>query len=279
MSKINDAVTWAVGIANDPSHGYDQIHRWGPDYDCSSLLITAWEKTGVKVKSAGATYTGNMRKAFLSNGFSDVTSAVNLKTGAGIQKGDIVLNIVNHTAMCIDSNTRQLVMASLNEKGGVVGGKTGDQTGGEIKVRSYYNYPWDCVLRYAGETVSPEKPAVVEKPSASGKIAADGSFGPDTVRATQKYLGVKADGIVSNQPLTNRQYLPGAYTGCWEFKNTGYSRGSAMVKALQALTGAKEDGFMGKESVAKLQKFLGITQDGNMGADTVKAWQNYLNTH
>lgn len=27
MSKIEDAVNWAVDIANDDTHGYDQSHR------------------------------------------------------------------------------------------------------------------------------------------------------------------------------------------------------------------------------------------------------------
>ena len=68
MSAIESACTWAVGIANDNSHGYDQIHRQGPDYDCSSLVINAYEQAGVKVKEAGATYTGNMRAAFVKCG-------------------------------------------------------------------------------------------------------------------------------------------------------------------------------------------------------------------
>ena len=36
MTKTEKAVTWAIEIANDPAHGYDQDNRWGPDYDCSS---------------------------------------------------------------------------------------------------------------------------------------------------------------------------------------------------------------------------------------------------
>ena len=35
---IEKAVEWAISIANDNSHGYDQAHRDGPDYDCSSLI-------------------------------------------------------------------------------------------------------------------------------------------------------------------------------------------------------------------------------------------------
>lgn len=50
MTKTEKAVTWAIEIANDPAHGYDQDNRWGPDYDCSSLVISAWQQAGVPVK-------------------------------------------------------------------------------------------------------------------------------------------------------------------------------------------------------------------------------------
>ena len=76
--KINTAVEWALQIANDNSHGYDQGNRWGPDYDCSSLLIQAWENAGVPVKSGGASYTGNMYDVFIACGFTDVTSSVDI---------------------------------------------------------------------------------------------------------------------------------------------------------------------------------------------------------
>ena len=58
MTKIEKAVTWALAIANDNTHGYDQQYRWGPDYDCSSLIISAWQQAGVPVKTKGAAYTG-----------------------------------------------------------------------------------------------------------------------------------------------------------------------------------------------------------------------------
>lgn len=149
MGIISNAVEWAVGIASDSSHGYDQTSRWGPDYDCSSLVISAWEQAGVPVKTKGATYTGNMKKAFLACGFKDITAQVNRGTGAGMQYGDVLLHEKNHTAMHIGGG--KIVQASGNENGGITGGKTGDQTGGEIHVRSYYNYPWDCVLRLSEE--------------------------------------------------------------------------------------------------------------------------------
>ena len=147
---IEKAVTWALQVAQDPAHGYDQTNRWGPDYDCSSLLISAWQQAGVQVKTAGATYTGNMAPAFLRCGFEDVTAEVNLTTGAGLQRGDVLLNAQHHTAMSIGNG--QIVHASINEAGRAIGGKTGDQTGREICVRSYYKYSkgWDKVLRYVG---------------------------------------------------------------------------------------------------------------------------------
>jgi len=149
MGVIDTAVQWMVGIANDNSHGYDQANRWGPDYDCSSLVITAYERAGVPVKSkGGATYTGNMKRAFLNNGFKDVTSSVNLSTGAGMKKGDVLLNETHHTALVVTDGAGTIVHASINEKGTAVGGASGDQTGKEICTRSYYNYPWGCVLRY-----------------------------------------------------------------------------------------------------------------------------------
>ena len=128
QQTIEKAVTWALQIAQDSSHGYDQIHRWGPDYDCSAFLITAWQRAGVSVKAA----------------------EVNLNIGAGLQRGDVLLNIQHHTAMSIGSG--RIVHASINENGKAAGGKTGDQTGREICVRSYYKYSkgWDKVLRYVG---------------------------------------------------------------------------------------------------------------------------------
>lgn len=149
MSKIETAVNWMINTASDNRHGYDQKYRWGEkgDYDCSSAVITAWQNASVPVKTLGATYTGNMYKVFKKCGFIDVTKSVNLATGQGIQRGDVLINRMNHTAMSIGNG--QIVQASINEKGTVTGGKPGDQTGKEFYIRSYYNYPWDYVLRFS----------------------------------------------------------------------------------------------------------------------------------
>ena len=145
---IESAVNWAVKIANDNSHGYDQNSRWGPNYDCSSLVISAFEQAGCKVKSGGATYTGNMKSVFLRYGFSDVTNKIALSTGMGLKRGDVLLNTKSHTALVVEDGGKTIVNASINENGKTTGGRSGDQTGREIYTRGYYNYPWDVVLRY-----------------------------------------------------------------------------------------------------------------------------------
>ena len=150
MSIIEKAVAQMETWAQDNSHGYDQANRWGPDYDCSSAVIQAWQNAGVPVKSKGATYTGNMYSVFKACGFEDVTASVDMSTGAGLQRGDVLLNHVHHTAMYCGNG--KLVQASINEFGKTTGGQTGDQTGREFYIRGYYNYPWNTVLRYKGSS-------------------------------------------------------------------------------------------------------------------------------
>ena len=151
---VEKAISQMIEWAEDDSHGYDQANRWGPDYDCSSAIIQAWQNAGVSVKSKGATYTGNMYSVFISCGFEDVTSLVNIVDGTGLQRGDVLLNHVHHTAMYCGNS--QLVQASINEFGSTTGGRSGDQTGREFYIRSYYNYPWNVVLRYVGSDENSE---------------------------------------------------------------------------------------------------------------------------
>lgn len=227
MSKVEKAVQFMLDIAKDDSHGYDQINRWGPNYDCSSLVISAYEQAGVPVKSVGgATYTGNMLKAFKKCGFIEV------KIGDR-KRGDVLLNVNHHTAMVVDFNT--LVQASINEKGTITGGKSGDQTGREIATRSYYSYPWDYCLRYPEGDEKEVKEEVKNEPKKGdvevttvmirngsvgaavkslqillngkmySKLEVDGEFGPKTeavVKIYQKSKGLEVDGIVGKDTWT-----------------------------------------------------------------------------
>ena len=223
MSVIEKAVAWALGIAGDSSHGYDQTSRWGPDYDCSSFVISAYKAAGLPLT---ATYTGNMKYDFLRNGFFEVTDG-------SLQRGDVLLHERNHTALYIGDG--QLVHASINERGTIKGGQVGDQTGGEICVRGYYDYPWDVVLRYneTGEAKmsGTGDPSPTEEPSGTalpvlrqgdtggavrsmqlllihkwaiscGPDGADADFGPNTdtaLRRFQNRVGLASDGVCAEE--------------------------------------------------------------------------------
>ena len=152
QDRINKAINWMEETAKDDRHGYCQDHRWGEDgdYDCSSAVYTAWQSAGIPVKTYslkkyGEAYTGVMLRAFTANGFTDVTAKVNRSTGAGLVRGDVLLNAARHTAMYCGNGME--VEASINEKGTAHGGTPGEQTGKEFLIRSYRNYPWTNILR------------------------------------------------------------------------------------------------------------------------------------
>ena len=145
MTKVEAYTEWLENLANDNSHGYSQANRWGNngDYDCSSAVITALEKAGFPVKSAyGATYTGNLKQALLKAGFKDVTASINLKTGAGLKRGDICLNEVKHVVVYIGNGKVVNVRSDDGHP------EPGDQTGNEIRIQPYWDDDWDCIMRY-----------------------------------------------------------------------------------------------------------------------------------
>lgn len=199
---IESATAWMEKMAKDNSHGYDQTYRWGEkgDFDCSAAVITAWEQAGVPVKTKGATYTGNMLEVFKACGFADVTSKVNLSSGAGLQRGDVLLNTAHHTALYCGNGKE--VEASINEKGTATGGKPGDQTGKEFLIRSYRNYPWTHVLRYTG--------GKVVSGSASGSVSGSGAVGTCSVQLKMFVQGAKDNQVKTIQRLLNAAGYKGA---------------------------------------------------------------------
>jgi hypothetical protein len=140
MSKIENAVAWADQIAADDRHGYSQLHRNGPDYDCSSFVGTALAKAGFPVSQYST--TRNLGAQLEKAGF--------VKAEKPWRRGDIHLAAGHHVTMSVDAN--RIVHASQSENGGI-DGQTGDQTGKEICVRSYYDLPYENIVhyRYAGE--------------------------------------------------------------------------------------------------------------------------------
>lgn len=135
MSKIETAVSWAEQIAADNRHGYSQVHRNDPDYDCSSFVGTALSKAGFAVSKYST--TRNLESQLIKCGFK--------KCHAPWKRGDIHLAAGHHVTMSTDAS--HIVHASQSENGGI-DGQTGDQTGREICVRSYYCLPYSNLVHY-----------------------------------------------------------------------------------------------------------------------------------
>ena len=198
MTIPEAAVQWAVNIANDQSHGYSQASRWGnPDYDCSSLVISAYKHAGVPIDTTVVNYTGNLQN-LKKYGFQDVTGKVSLSSGSGLQRGDILWYHISgtngHTAIYIGNN--QIVHARGQSYGS---SKTGDQ-GSEIAVTSYYRGSWQHVYRYVGGGSAAEEhpPGWIEPKeyytvTAKMPLIKQGNTG-SSVRLWQELIGVEVDG-------------------------------------------------------------------------------------
>lgn len=150
-SGVEGAVQWAIAIADDKSHGYDQPTRdGGTDFDCSSLVSWAFRENGWDVPFPSPS-TYNMRSIFQGLGFSWIPGN---PSASELARGDIVLfeGDINagtgHVEIYIGEN--MLVGAHINEWGGIAGGQPGDQTGQEISIGGYYRGSWNGVLRWNG---------------------------------------------------------------------------------------------------------------------------------
>lgn len=139
----------ALSYAGDDSHGYSQkppSGRWGPDYDCSSLLYQAASDAGYPVGtgSSKVRFTGTMLKDFEKAGFQILPFA---NVGiSDLEIGDILLNLALHAEVYVGNG--ESVGATSSETGGFVG-EAGDQTGHEIERHpvTTFSKEWDYILR------------------------------------------------------------------------------------------------------------------------------------
>ena len=124
--------------------GYSQSDRWHFDpaagnCDCSSLVIHCLREAGFDTGSANT--TRDLSANLTARGWARVSNDGNP------YPGDILLNDANHVAVYIGGGL--IAQASVSETGGIAGAP-GDQTGGETNVNNYYNFPWNCYLRWTG---------------------------------------------------------------------------------------------------------------------------------
>ena len=200
QAVINDAVEFAVNIANDNNHGYSQRIRSlyeiddPKSFDCSSLACTAYYyaflKNGLITQARylkeHCSYTGNMLN-MCNCGFEIV--ARNQTAHSQMQKGDLELNVTHHVAMAID---RDNIVHARSSEGTT---DTKDNSGNEIRTQPWYLYShgWTHRLRFTGNgidftalTTDTNKPAVKPTTPTGGKYM----FEPKTVKAGDKNTSV-----------------------------------------------------------------------------------------
>lgn len=196
QNVINDAVDFAVKMANDNTHGYSQTTRslyniTNPtSFDCSSLVCTAYYYAFIKNKltalanylKSNCSYTGNMLK-MVNCGFEIV--AQNQTAHASMQKGDIELNQTYHTALAIDADN--IVHARSSE--GM--SDTKDNSGNEIRTQAWYLYShgWTHRLRFTGKGVDLTG-VTAANITTSGNTSGTTSQGKSSYNKTEKYVGV-----------------------------------------------------------------------------------------
>lgn len=225
------ATTWAEEIAADQSHGYSQLERWGPDYDCSSLAIQSYIKAGVPIDKNKVYYTGNM-DGLKNYGFVDVTKKINLETGDGLLRGDILYYHIKdtngHTALYCGGG--KIVHARGQSYGSSA---TGDQ-GTEIAITNYTRSKWQHVLRYLryeGATTNTSNTTTVIIDVSDRRLLYYGRTGAD-VKLLQNKLNEKGYFGKSGNPLQ----VDGEFGA-----NTEYA-----VTQFQQNHGLQVDGIVGK---------------------------------
>ena len=156
---IDDAVSFAVGVAEDNSHGYNNKgNGYGPDeYNCIGLVIRAYQHAGVNVRSCNIPV---MPERLQEAGFVEITSQVNLQTGEGLVKGDIL--------WYLDGTGKHGHTELYTGNGSVVGargdtdGVPGDSQGNEIVTAGYSNLGWQKVFRLPDGYAEDPDPITIE---------------------------------------------------------------------------------------------------------------------
>lgn len=102
MTIIDKAVKWLVDTANDNTKLYSRARRTGPKYyDCSSFAYAGYAHAGLKKGSTQWPTSTTWYKYAQANGFHNVYGQVNVSTGKGLKKGDVLVRRGAHVTVYI----------------------------------------------------------------------------------------------------------------------------------------------------------------------------------
>ena len=142
---ISKAVEWILDAVEDPDAtkvlGEKGWH--GKNYSCSSLVSRGYIAAGVPLLEAANGkhfYTDSVAKVYQKCGFVEVTDEVNMRTGEGLRRGDVIINgKESHTGM---------YLGEYNGKDDMIINATGKHW---ITKWNGKSYNWGRAFRYIGE--------------------------------------------------------------------------------------------------------------------------------
>ena len=112
--------------------GYGE--KWKPTMPCDM-----WQYTD---KGTAPGISGNVDLDMLMG-----DKPMSFFTGKNESGGEISM-ATDYTKYILSTGTHYISNSGSDENGGIKGGKAGDQNGKEWRLRSWYDRPWKCVLRY-----------------------------------------------------------------------------------------------------------------------------------
>lgn len=120
---------------------------------------------------------------------------------------------------------------------------------------------------------SQAKPVATVSTSTLKTLTVDGVVGTETVKAAQVIFGTPVDGVISGQARSDMNKCPAISKTCLK-EGKG---GSQLVRALQKKVGAREDGYLGTNTIKLIQTWLNIPITGLWDSHTSRSFQLWLN--
>lgn len=112
----------------------------------------------------------------------------------------------------------------------------------------------------------------------SDALTVNGTLNKATVKRLQEWLGVTADGVISDQNIKYQPLYKSYGSKAVEFVSNP-DGGSATIKALKKKIGfSNTSGQLGEAGIKALQKYLGCSQTGKLNKATIRALQKKLNS-
>lgn len=124
--------------------------------EASDVVLLKFEQPAdqsISMQEKRASYGQNYFNQFANDPVPTVTTEKKEEKKDTLQSKINALNN-NIKQYILSTNTHYISNNGSDENGSYAGGKAGDQTGNEWRMRGWYSSPWNCVLRYENDDVA-----------------------------------------------------------------------------------------------------------------------------